>query len=309
MCTCVSLGVGFGMMYLPSIVMVGYYFDKYRALATGIAVCGSGIGTFVFAPLATYLVDEYSWRGCNIIISGFILHGIIFGATFRPLRCKSTTTVPRSNIIEEIKRQKRNRTLSGCSAHDGAVITHDNRMVLTEKRVSETEGEPDAKGQGNGTVTDLLSHEPLNHVGSKASMKIGSKVSIQAFDRQDALYPGSLKNLPEYKLAGSHAEYVQSVLTVHEGEVEISKWKSFQKKALEIFDFTLLKSVTFVVLCASGVFVFIGELSLTNERLLMSDYFFNKLSNRLRCYRGLRTTIDKKYLVAFTPCPEIRFIF
>ena len=46
-----TTGVGFGLMYLPSIVMVGYYFDKRRALATGIAVCGSGIGSFVFAPL------------------------------------------------------------------------------------------------------------------------------------------------------------------------------------------------------------------------------------------------------------------
>ena len=30
-------GLGFGMMYLPAIVMVGYCFDKRRALATGIA--------------------------------------------------------------------------------------------------------------------------------------------------------------------------------------------------------------------------------------------------------------------------------
>jgi MFS family permease len=42
--------------------MVGYYFDKKRAMATGIAVCGSGIGTFIFAPLASYLVQEYTWR-------------------------------------------------------------------------------------------------------------------------------------------------------------------------------------------------------------------------------------------------------
>jgi len=50
------------MMYLPSIVMVGFYFDKKRAMATGIAVCGSGIGTFVFAPLVSWLVETYTWR-------------------------------------------------------------------------------------------------------------------------------------------------------------------------------------------------------------------------------------------------------
>ena len=44
---CVS-GIGFGLIYLPAVVCVGYYFESKRALATGIAVCGSGVGTFVF---------------------------------------------------------------------------------------------------------------------------------------------------------------------------------------------------------------------------------------------------------------------
>lgn len=35
-------GVGFGMIFLPSIVCVGYYFERRRSIATGIAVCGSG---------------------------------------------------------------------------------------------------------------------------------------------------------------------------------------------------------------------------------------------------------------------------
>ena len=38
------------MIYLPSIISVSYYFEKRRALATGIAVCGAGVGCFVFAP-------------------------------------------------------------------------------------------------------------------------------------------------------------------------------------------------------------------------------------------------------------------
>jgi len=49
-------------MYLPSIVMVGFYFDKKRALATGIAVCGSGVGTFVLAPIISFLVSAYGWK-------------------------------------------------------------------------------------------------------------------------------------------------------------------------------------------------------------------------------------------------------
>jgi len=56
------VGIGFGFMYLPSIVMVSFYFDKRRALATGLAVCGSGVGTFVLAPFFNFLVSEYGWK-------------------------------------------------------------------------------------------------------------------------------------------------------------------------------------------------------------------------------------------------------
>ena len=42
-------GVGLGLIFLPSVVIVGQYFSYKRALATGIAVCGSGIGTSFFS--------------------------------------------------------------------------------------------------------------------------------------------------------------------------------------------------------------------------------------------------------------------
>jgi len=51
-----------------------------------VSVCGAGIGTFVFAPLGTFLVEQYSWKGANIIIGGIILNGIVFGLTYRPLK-------------------------------------------------------------------------------------------------------------------------------------------------------------------------------------------------------------------------------
>ena len=47
----VLTGLGFGLISLPAIVSVSIYFEKKRAFATGIAVCGSGLGTFIFAPL------------------------------------------------------------------------------------------------------------------------------------------------------------------------------------------------------------------------------------------------------------------
>ncbi|XP_023326298.1 monocarboxylate transporter 14 [Eurytemora carolleeae] len=58
-------GFGLGLMYVPAVVCVSQYFNKQLSLATGISVCGSGAGTFLFAPLVAKLVGLYGWRGCN----------------------------------------------------------------------------------------------------------------------------------------------------------------------------------------------------------------------------------------------------
>ncbi|BFZ13913.1 hypothetical protein BsWGS_16952 [Bradybaena similaris] len=78
-------GIGFGLMYLPAIVAVSVYFEERRAFATGIAVCGSGIGTFILAPLTDFLLYEYNWSWTLLILGGLILNGIVFGALVRPL--------------------------------------------------------------------------------------------------------------------------------------------------------------------------------------------------------------------------------
>lgn len=79
------VGFGFGMIYLPAVVAVGYYFETKRSLATGIAVCGSGFGTFAFAPLATYLLQVFDWKNSLLIFAGLILNCAVFGAMMRPL--------------------------------------------------------------------------------------------------------------------------------------------------------------------------------------------------------------------------------
>jgi len=90
-------GVGLGLMYVPSVVCVSQYFNKRLSLATGICVCGSGAGTFVFAPLTAKLVDLYGWRGCNRIISAFCLLCSLLGLLMVP-RHERTTEQTKFNV-------------------------------------------------------------------------------------------------------------------------------------------------------------------------------------------------------------------
>ena len=54
-------------MYLPAVCGVGYYFERKRALATGIAVCGTGIGTMAMAPFAKYMLNVMDWKNSHYI--------------------------------------------------------------------------------------------------------------------------------------------------------------------------------------------------------------------------------------------------
>ena len=49
-------GLGLSLCYVASIIIVAYYFETKRSFATGIAVCGSGIGTFLFAPFTQVMI-------------------------------------------------------------------------------------------------------------------------------------------------------------------------------------------------------------------------------------------------------------
>lgn len=82
-------GFGLALCYVTSIVIVAYYFERRRSLATGLAMCGTGIGTFLFAPLTIQLLETFAWRGTLLILAGFFLNLVIFGALMRDLEPES----------------------------------------------------------------------------------------------------------------------------------------------------------------------------------------------------------------------------
>jgi MFS family permease len=49
--------------------ILAHWFEKKRGLASGIAVSGMGLGTFLFVPLSQHLISAYGWRDTFIIQS------------------------------------------------------------------------------------------------------------------------------------------------------------------------------------------------------------------------------------------------
>ncbi len=48
-------------------------------------MCGSGVGCFVFAPLANVLLAHLGWKGANMVFAALCLSCAICGALMRPL--------------------------------------------------------------------------------------------------------------------------------------------------------------------------------------------------------------------------------
>ncbi|XP_067127605.1 monocarboxylate transporter 9-like [Centruroides vittatus] len=154
-------GFGLALCYVTSIVIVAYYFEKKRSLATGLAVCGTGIGTFVFAPLTIYLLENYAWRGTLLILSGFFLNIVAFGALMRdldnPKSCDNVSNDEGKNeITEECNLESKSFEEAGerlCSSlvHLPTYINSSNVPVEVITELSNKEG---------GYLNSLLEHYP-----------------------------------------------------------------------------------------------------------------------------------------------------
>ncbi|XP_014774509.1 monocarboxylate transporter 12 [Octopus bimaculoides] len=231
-------GIGLGFMYLPAIVMVGYYFDKRRALATGIAVCGSGIGNFVFAPIAELLLKEYGWRGSMMITSALMLNGIIFGSFYRPLKPpknKDLPSIPYQATDNEVKEpiirpddkhKQLNLRMKFKRIHD---IEQENYHARRHRSL-------DITGTGRTFLPGVLnvsnnkeqsniarmaaSHDILpTHLNSKTPVR----PTVSPFYRKDVLYSGSLLRLSEKMESPNMDEFISSMVVIPSDEDDNKK--------------------------------------------------------------------------------------
>jgi MFS family permease len=131
-------------------------------LATGIAVCGSGLGTFLFAPLTEYLIYEYGWRGAMLIIAGLVLNCAILGALFRPV-----PTVRESKPVS--------RTASTCG------ITHPESSATGDLHAKNDVCERDLKQGSSNKHYDRKSLHRPNSFGHFA-IQINSKPNTVTSD-------------------------------------------------------------------------------------------------------------------------------
>lgn len=317
------------------------YFEKKRSFATGIAVCGSGIGTFIFAPLTEALIQTYSWRGAMLIITAITLNCVIFGALFRPLE----TTRPRRNrttseaaaageLAEKEKLMSINEESSSNPSPNHAVASADpvRRSVHADVPANGVSYVVDKNGSGgvvvvgtSGTcntltvnsiamgdassiarmarsqphllqVPDLAAGDSRKfgsygnlpnkrdvtnprdaEAGMTVSSRKGSTIDTRSqhggsgvMYRKDALYSGSMLNIPEYRadpkgFSGSVMRIpddARSTTTAENEKINLCGFIPCEKESydafVEMMDFSLLKDPVFILFTISNFCTSIG---------------------------------------------------
>ena len=85
-------------------VLVGHHFTRRRALANGISVSGSAVGSFLLPNLMQHLLNQYGLRGALALIGALMLHVCLCAVFFRPL--------------SSYKRRPRRRSSRRCAPHE-----------------------------------------------------------------------------------------------------------------------------------------------------------------------------------------------
>ena len=83
-------GLGFGLMYLPAVDIIGHFFSRRFGLATGLARCGLGVGQFVLSPLLHLAIQHI-----GLAVTFFCVSATVASAAFftLPFRCNSKFTI------------------------------------------------------------------------------------------------------------------------------------------------------------------------------------------------------------------------
>ncbi|KOC60127.1 Monocarboxylate transporter 12 [Habropoda laboriosa] len=181
----VLAGFGLSLCFVAAVVIVAYYFDKRRSFATGLSVCGSGIGTFIFAPVTQYLLAEYGWRGTTLILAGLFLNLAVCGCLMRDL--KWTTIRARAKTEERRKNREKKRSRIQSSSMDSFSANSSLNTLTIMENLRIQEGEED----GEKLFSSLVSLPTFVKNGEKVPLEV-----LELLSSRKDVYNVLLQNYP-----------------------------------------------------------------------------------------------------------------
>ena len=78
----VILGGGMSGVWVPLLSSIARWFDRRRAMMTGVVVAGVGVGGLLFPPLLTRFIEATDWRTAYVIQAALVGAVVIIAASF-----------------------------------------------------------------------------------------------------------------------------------------------------------------------------------------------------------------------------------
>ena len=316
MCITFLAGMGFGLIYLPSIVIVQYYFDKKRAFATGVSTCGSGIGAIIFAPFSKFLIDQYAWKGAQWIMAAIVLNGMVLGCVYRPLTFRELERIRRrwQRKQERLDRRKleveiENSKLNLQSSHMNGNIAHIKDMKGNlNVRAKSVDTLVDSNDNKINRIGHLKSDSDAFPVGSVSSFRsnasCGNNVRRRFRTQSEAasnigaswhslgIITRSMNNLDADNRDCDETSITDnSEETNHEDDTICDIFKDIFRGIKETMDFSMLKSPVFLIYGLSCIFSMAG----TYDKSVLNFAFMGLLPDMLYCVLRMRRECRERF--------------
>ncbi|CAF2733945.1 unnamed protein product [Rotaria sp. Silwood2] len=235
-------GIGLGFVYLPSIVMVGYYFEEKRVIATGIVTAGTGVGTIIYGPLSHFLFNTFGWKYALIMLSAIILCCAICCIFMRPLEpIRKRRVLGVSEKIDDTI----HKVMTPASSIKGAKVAP--TIVIIPSQQDEKLSLPDVAFEDENKIRCRTE----SGVSTKSRHSIRAEDAVRPLYKEDVLYPGDTRELPEFQSQPDIPTYVQQTTKVPEA-VKESKMKAFWDIFLAMTNFHLLRDKKMIIICVAN---------------------------------------------------------
>lgn len=260
-------GIGFGLIYLPAIVSVTCYFEKYRSIATGIAVCGSGVGTAIFAPLLKVMLNsDAGISGTFFVIALLVLTCVFYGMLFRPLPDSTATALETDAVKHNVNPEMVPLTVVTPASNDEE--EYDDTAKNQQQQQQKTTPRPIDKRHNLGVLYGGGSQHKLNGVYNSTTSLKSSGSGIMY--RKDVFLYTSSKSIADVSRSNGHLDANKTTPHVTSKEnlalqtQEKSKFSccpqsaEFKHTLNEMMDFSVLKNPIFIIFATSNFLTSIG---------------------------------------------------
>ncbi|UYV69590.1 hypothetical protein LAZ67_6004035 [Cordylochernes scorpioides] len=265
-------GFGLALCYVASIVIVAYYFEKLRSFATGLAVCGTGIGTLIFPPFTLYLLEKYGWRGTLLILAGFFLNMMVFGALMRDLD-DDEAAAPAEETPEEIDPPRLSSSLvqlptymkggsvpveviSELSSKEGGYLSSLLRRYPSLLTSFLAAGDPTLTVKSTPPVVTGPPVVPL--ASRKPSAETAAFLRHIRLQRGSITYRGAMLHIRRYRLRASSCPdiYRNSMVTLPDSSKVCPLLRDLKELLLDMVDLSMFRSVHYSLFCISNFLLY-----------------------------------------------------